>query len=263
MTGRYMGAAARRYTLAGLALAMVLGAGARAAEPELRLPCGPDAAAAAPAYADAGGAPAVGIWHDVDLGPDACLGLVEGHFALAVALAVRFRHRGGLGELAARIGAVSGTAGMRYWSVTDADWRPLISEAAAVTGAAGGTPRPGFTAEEVLGGQVLTFVQDDTRSSGLNPYSLTGRRLGPDAMAAVLVTLDTIRYLGLPLYGAGALVSLHVLRRLEGDEWGYYGFSAVRDGAGTGHERSWVNRAAAYQRLLTGEATDGAPPLAP
>ena len=263
MTVRHMGAAARRCMLAGLALAMSLGAGARAEEPDLRLPCGPDVAAAAPAYAAAGGAPAVGIWHDVDLGPDACLGLVEGHFALAVVLAVRVHHRGSLGELAARIGAVSGTAGMRYWSVTDAGWRPLVSDAAAVTGNEGGTPRPDFTAAEVLSGQALSFVQDDTRSSGLNLYSLTARPLGEEGMAAVLVNLGTIRYLALPLYDAGALVSLHVLRRLEGDEWGYYGFSAVRAGAGTGHERSWINRAAAYQRLLTGEPTDGAPPLAP
>ncbi len=152
--------------------------------------------------------------------------------------------------------------GIRYWSVTDDDWRELVSEAYAVSDPENRVRRGDFTVGEVLSGETLYFVQDDTRSSGLNLYSLRARRIGSNGLAIEIVNMAPISYLLVPLFDPGALISLQIVRHLRGEEWGYYGLSAVRTGAGSGQERSWINRAAAYQRLLVGEPTDAAPPLA-
>ena len=182
---------------------------------------------------------------------------------LVVTLSGRFLSAGSIEVIAARVGRISAMKGMNYWSITDSEWRELVSDAYAVSGPANPQRRDDFTAAEVLSGKVLYFMQDDTRSTGLNLYSLTARRIGSDGLAIDVKNLARIKYLLATLFDPGALVSLQIIRHLQDDEWGYYGLSAVAAGSNFGNESSWINRAAAYQRLLTGEPTDGAPPLAP
>jgi len=181
---------------------------------------------------------------------------------LVVTLAARFRHSGGLEDLAARAGAISATRSIRYWSVTDDRWRPLISNAFAVSDAETRVPRFDFTSDEVLSGAPLHFLQDDNRSKGLNLYGLTGRRLGRARFAAEFVNLAAIRAFLAKIYEARALTSVHVFEHLDGDIWGYYGIFAARDGVAMGTIASFKNRAAAYQRFITGVPTDSEPPLA-
>lgn len=225
-------------------------------------PCSPGDPISEPAFAAVGAPPAVAIWRRVALGADDCFGGFDEPMDLVIALSGRFRNAGGVEKIAKRAGAISAMIGMRYWSVTDGDWRELVSAAYAVADLDNRVQRGDFTAAEVLSGRTLYFVQDDTRSSGPNLYSLTARRIGTDGLAVEFVNIESIDYFLVPLYDPDALISLQVVRHLWGDEWGYYGVSAMRTGAGSGHERSWMNRAAAYQRLLLGEPTDGAPPLA-
>jgi hypothetical protein len=225
-------------------------------------PCPPGDPVAEPAFAAIGAPPAVAVWRSVALGAGDCFDGLDAPMDLLVALSVRFRISGGVEEIATRVGAISNMIGMQYWSVTDGGWRELVSAAYAVSDPENRVRRGDFTAAEVLSGRTLYFVQDDSRSSGLNLYSLTVRRIGADGLAVAFVNMASIRYFLVPLFDPGALISLQVVRHLQGDEWGYYGLSAVRNGGGSNHERSWINRAAAYQRLLMGEPTDGAPPLA-
>lgn len=182
---------------------------------------------------------------------------------LVVALAARFTHSGSLEDLAARVGAISSTEGLPYWSTTDQIWRPLISAAFAVEDAAGDRARPDFTAQEILSGKRLYFAQDDTRSSSLNVYSLTALAARPDWMVIEIENMTRIRFGFLTLFEPRALASIHIIDRLDGDLWGYYGLSAVRDGTMAGNEKSLINRAAAFYRFLTGTPPDQEPPLAP
>jgi len=182
---------------------------------------------------------------------------------LVVALAARFRGPESIEDIAARVGAVSATSGLLYWSTTDGNWRVLISEAEALRGRSTGAVRADFAAREVLGDRTLYFRQKDTRSTGWNLYSLRGRRLGPERLAVEVVNLSAIRFLLITLAEARSLVSLHFVERLGPGLWGYYGLSAVRDGAGEGFDKSLVNRAAAFYRFLTGRPGDAGPPLAP
>lgn len=226
-------------------------------------PCGSSGTHVFPQYGALNGAPTVGVWRDTVLRFGAgCPDGLDGKARLVVALATRFTHNGTLEDLAARLGAVSMAEGIRYWSVSAQTWRVLIKSSFAVDGPATRKPRPDFSASEVMSGRALFLVQDDTRSTGLNLYRLSGRAVGPDGLAVTIVNLTDIRFLLAPLFRKNALISVHFVRRLHADVWGYYGLTIVRDGPVRGHERSLVNRAAAYQRLVTGQASDGAPPLA-
>lgn len=247
----------------GLLVGTMLMVGVRAqAEPVL--PCGNPNSAVVPPYAEPGNPPTVGVWRDVELANDTpCLHALEGPAKLAVVLAGRFRDGRSIEDIASRIGAISSTKGLRYWSVTDGGWRTLISDAFALTSRDPETRRSDFSPAEILSGRTLYFAQRDTRSTSLNIYSLTGRLLGPRRLAVEIINLTDIRFLFFSLFKSNSLRSRHIFEKLEAGLWGYYGMSTVRDGSVEGHERSLVNRTAAAYRFFRVVPADRDPPLAP
>ena len=252
-----------RYVTAFL-LVLALGLACAHARAQPVPPCSSVGSDQNPAYGPLGDPPEVAIWRDIQINGDAeCMGPVSGPMKLVVALAGRFRHSGTLEDIAARIGAISTTEGLVYWSTTKDGWRELISEASALAEPAAGTERPDFTAEDILGGRTLYFAQKDTRSTGVNVYSLTGRPAGPARLSVATTNLTPIRFMVVTFFEPRALLSVHFVERLEPDVWGYYGLAAVRGGRAEGYEKSLVNRAAAFYRHLIGEPPDKMPPLAP
>ncbi|MGE5768657.1 MAG: DUF6675 family protein [Bacteroidota bacterium] len=264
---------------AALVLWAALPAGARAEMAPPRVPCAAGIAPL-PAYAAVGAAPAVAVWHDIDLageaggeagGGTACLGRLTGRFDTAVAIAARFRHGGTLDDLAARAGAVSRTAGLHYWSASEQKWRTLVTAAAALDGTDqgpdpawedGGGRRQDFTAAELRAGVQLWSVQNDTRSLGDNLYSLRATLSAPDRLAVEVVNESAIGFFVMTLFEPRELLALHVIEHLGGDLWGYYGLAAVRGAPPQGFEASLVNRLAAYYRFLRGVPGDAEAPLA-
>jgi len=227
-------------------------------------PCPPGNTAIVPAYGELTGPPAVRTWHDIDLeGDEACWGTMRGRMALVVALAVRFDGAKSLEDIATRIGAISATEGLPYWSITDRQWRALISESFAIDDPITRRRRPDFTAQEIMSGRMLYFAQNDTRSTGLNIYSLSARLAGTGRLAVEIVNLTPIRFALVTLFDPQALRSVHFIDRLETNVWGYYGISAVQAGAVDGQEKSFVNRAGAFYRFLAGVSPEKEPPLAP
>jgi hypothetical protein len=95
-------------------------------------PCSPGDPISEPAFAAVGAPPAVAISRRVALGADDCFGGFDEPMDLVIALSGRFRNAGGVEKIAERAGAISAMIGMRYWSVTDGDWRELVSAAYAV-----------------------------------------------------------------------------------------------------------------------------------
>jgi hypothetical protein len=79
-----------------------------------------------------------------------------------VALAGRFSYRGGADGLLARFGAISASAGIQYWSVTEGGWRTLITHATALDGPDVTHPRADFTLAEMRSGHNLYFAQPTT-----------------------------------------------------------------------------------------------------
>lgn len=262
-----------------LALCAALSAGVRAETGPPRVPCAADIAPL-PAYAALGTAPAIAVWHDIELtgapgreagGAGACLGRLAGRFDTVAAIAARFRHAGTLDDLAARAGAISQMAGLVYWSASEQRWRSLVTRAAALKGTpdgperdweSGGGRRPDFAAAELRSGGRLWFVQNDTRSVGENLYSLQAVVNAPDRLALMVVNESAIGFFVTTLFEPRALAALHVIEHLGGDLWGYYGLAAVRRAPAENFEASLVNRMAAAYRFLRGLPGDAEPPLA-
>lgn len=236
-------------------------------EPLPRWPCGPGEIPY-PAYAEAGVPPNVATWSEIELtGDPVCLGRLKGHMTVVAALSARFRFAGTLDDLAARAGAISRTAGLKYWSTNEQKWRLLISEAAAVPGPDSNWQsdrlrRSNFSAAEVRSGETLWFRQNDTRSIGPNLYRMRALLSQPDRLILETVNESPLTFAFVELFGEHELLSLHAVEHLGGDLWGYYGLAAVRDEPVDDYAKSLVNRTAAFFRFLQGQPGDAGPPLA-
>jgi len=197
--------------------------------------------------------------------PPACTGWTAPGAKVLVGLAASFRDEGGVDELAARLGAVSRLREIRYWSVTDKAWRPLVTDAAAVYGPDDRRRRGDFTAAEMAQGNDLYFVQHDSRSMGEVLYRMrvlekSGRRL-----VVKVENASPIRFLALTLFGANALQTITFVEHRGPGVWGYYNLSRSAKTASWfagGHQESYVNRAVALYRHFAGIPTDENPPAA-
>jgi hypothetical protein len=186
---------------------------------------------------------------------------------LVAVLSARFRFAGTLDDLATRAGAISRTAGLKYWSTNEQKWRILISEAAAVPGPDSNWQsdrlrRANFTAAEVRSGETLWFRQNDTRSIGANLYRMRALLSQPDRLVLETVNESPITFAFVELFGEHELLSLHAIEHLGGDLWGYYGLAAVREEPVDDYAKSLVNRTAALFNFLQGLPGDAGPPLA-
>lgn len=234
-----------------------------AADDAPRLPCG---TAPYPAYADPGAQPNVQVWSNPRVGAPVasdCTGSIAQNFKLFVSLAGSFRNDDSVDKLMERFGAVSATQGNRYWSVTDKEWRVLITHAVALEGADSTRRRRDFTAAEMKDGKDLFFVQSDSRSTNEVVYRMRVQEYGPDRLVIEMENVSPVRFYFFTLFEPAELRSVHFLDRRVGNVWGYYALSATARSQAKGSEVSFVNRAAAFYRYVIGRPTDQDPPLAP
>jgi hypothetical protein len=221
-----------------------------------------------PPYAELGEPPMVKVWSGGASGenwiPPTCTGWTSHGFRVLTALAATFRDdRNGILE---RLGAVSALTGIRYWSVSDRAWEPLVTMATALTGPDPGAARADFIATEITAGKDLFYAQSDNRSSGKVVYRIRVLEAGPDRLCFSIENISLIKLWMVTLFGPGDLQSFHVLDRQLPTTWTYYGLFRTGLGANRltgGHERSYENRAVAYYRFLAGIPTNLEPPTAP
>ena len=208
--------------------------------------------AANPASSAVGADPNTAIWEDKMLSSrSGCRGISTARAKLIIALAAQFNMNGSGERLASRIGAISKTRGMQYWSVTDGEMRVLLDDSFALSSSNANARRADFTSTEVLSGTKIYFAQDDTRSTGINIYSLETVASGSDHITFDVVNETAIRYGPIILFAPGALRSRHFFRRVSGEVWSYYGLTVIEDGRTFGLTRSFVNRGLALYRHLS------------
>lgn len=218
-----------------------------------------------PNYAVIGQQPIHQVWRNTRKGwwtPPPCTGWGDAGSNLVIALAGTFRHTGNADELLNRFGAVSTLRGIRYWSVTDKDWRVLVMDAAALAGPEAKDRRPDFAPAEMKGGRDLYFAQHDTRSTGEVVYRMRVREAGADRLVLEMENLSPIRLLFVTLFSPGDMKFLYFLERRAGGQWGSYALLAANGSYADNNEASFINRAAAFYRHFIGVPADGAPPLA-
>jgi hypothetical protein len=228
-------------------------------------PCGTDPF---PPFPDLDSAPKVKVWDRAELGrdwiPPACTGWSEPGFSTLVATAARFRYSPGAEDLLLHIGAVSGLAGMRYWSTTRKSWHTLIPNAYAVSGPTGDQRRKDFSPDEMAEGATLYFHQEDN-VSGKAIYQMRILKASADRLVFSTENITTMRYLLIPLFQPGQIQAIYFLDRESPDVWRYYSLARTGKNANSltaGHQASSINRAVAFYRYLVGIPLDKEPPAA-
>ncbi len=224
---------------------------------------GPDPCGSPPAIAL--GQPArVQAWTPAQLGagwaPPACSGWTEPGFRSLVTVTGAFHRPGGVPAVLARLGAVSGTVGIRYWSVTKGAWEPLITAAHAAD--ASGQARADFPPSELTPGAALPYSQTDT-GAGTVAYRMRVMEAGPSRIVLTTENTTTIRAMLVPLFSPGELQILTVITRQSEDGWTYSSLTRTSPRASRltdGHEASAMNRAVAMFRHMAGTPTDQEPP---
>jgi hypothetical protein len=252
--------------LAGLVLC-VPGAQAQAADDAPRAPCG---GAPLPAYAEPGTAPNVRAWGSSSklarewVAPG-CIGWATPGFDVLVAVSGGFKYDGDTDALLARIGAVSSMTGIRYWSTTDKAWRPLVTDAFALSGPDPALRRPDFAATQFTKGQSLYFAQSDNRSTGKTVYRQRVLAAEREHLCIESENTTAVKMMMLTLFGPGDVQSVVFLDRRGPGVWNFYSLSRTRAGSSMlpgSHEASYINRAVAYYRHVAGLPTDQEPPAA-
>ncbi len=216
-----------------------------------------------PPFADVGAPPNVATWKKLsELAPTCHIG-IENPAKLTMAFASLFKHAGTIEDLAQRLGAISTTQKLRYWSVTGNEWRKLISDAYALESVDSKTARTDFTAMEILSGQTQFFAQNDTSTWGLNLYSLKVINASPDHLILESRNRSRLRLGPITIFKPGDALTVLFIQRLEGATWQYFSLSVIKDSGLPVREKSAINRQAAFYRLLIGQASDSGLPLAP
>jgi hypothetical protein len=233
-----------------------------AAEDPPRTPCG---TAPNPPYAQPGAQPNVKVWNGGSRGVRVsarCNDSTE-DFKVVIGLAGTLRFEGTADQLLARIGAASEMQGIRYWSVTDKQWRVLVTHSAAVQSATSAERRSDFSAAEMKQGRDLFFAQRDSRSTGEVVNRMRMLEATPDRLVIESENVSPIKTFVFTWFRPSELRTVHFLTRHSAGVWNYYALTAVDTKQSDSHMPSLINRAAALYRYVAGQPTDQEPPLAP
>jgi hypothetical protein len=221
-----------------------------------------------PPYPDLEHSPSFKIWDRDSLGrewkPPSCIGWSASGFATLVTTIARFHHSQGVEGLLDRIAAISRLTGIRYWSTSRQQWKPLIVSASALEAPSGSQRRQDFSTAELVTGAMLHFQQSDSLT-GKATYRLRIVSVSQDRLIYETENLTTLRYLMVPIFPPHELQAIYFLERESSDIWRYYSVARTgrnANGLVNGHDASTVNRAAGFFRYLAGIPTDQEPPAA-
>lgn len=190
--------------------------------------------------------------------PD-CSGLRRRDVELLVRVVGSYKAPGELDRQLARQGAVSGQAGMTYWSFTDKRRQVLIRESFAVDSLANPQRRADFSLAELRSGAECVFLQTDNRAGKPVPYGLTLLQATPQAFTVRIENLVDIRMMGLLLVAAREMQWVATLDRQGPGLWGWrslLGLQRLRLGRDEQHRLSNLARCVAYFDQMAGRFTE-------
>jgi hypothetical protein len=235
-------------------------------ETSARPPC--EGSTPQPGYAPVGAPPNVQIWKDQRTAGfparASCVGWSTPNFRMLIAVAGTFQNPDGALGLLSRFGAVSTLLSVRYWSITDQSWRPLVLSASALTGMEASRTRADFTSAELEGGKDVYLAQADSRGAGEVIYRMRVRESKPNGFVIETENVTPVRWLSLTLLKPGGLRSVYFIEQHSPGIWSYYSLTRIAESNWliTGHERSYINRVVALYRHIANIPTDLEPPPA-
>lgn len=258
----------RRDRLRGFIAALLLGAVfAAPAGAQPRLPCD---ANALPDYAPLDAPLAFQVWRPQDLAapwkPPPCARWAERDFSALIALAGRIGGVSSAEVLLRRLGAVSKTGGVVYWSHSRQRWRPLFEETYALEGPEPGLRRDDFELGELAVSRAYHLWQKENAAVSGSVLRVRFHEITPDRLVLEQVNVTETRFLLVPLLDAGDYEALIFLTRERDDIWTYYHIIRYGDGGdafSASHRASLLNRADALFRYIADLPAETAIPLAP
>jgi len=267
-TGKLSPAALWIGVLAGLVVILLAGSAPVVALSEKpRPPCGVEPF---PAYPALGAPPEITLWTAGGAGgdwtPPSCTAWHRNSATLVVGLAARFHNAPGVDTMLARIGAISSLPGVRYWSVTDKQWNAMFTRASALEGPSPGSLRGDFSAAELRSGRELYFLAADNRSrdDSVSRLRISGAENG--RLVIETANLTALHWLFVPFAAPGDVQTWYFLEHETGDSWRFYSLTRVLYASpffvAVVPNASYVNRAMAMYRYMTGIPTDRDPPAA-
>lgn len=219
-------------------------------------------------YPSTGAKPNAAVWQSTEKEwtPPLVLDWSKENYTVLVMLAGTFQLSGGQDVLLERIGRISSLQAVKYWTVTEQRWTQLFVESYALQSANEPGRRENFSLQEVKSGKPLFFYQRENRGISAGVYRMRVSSQ-PGRIVVTTENVNPLKAYLVSLIGAGEFQNSYILEQLSDTEWRYY--STLRAGRGAysliigGHDSSFINRAAALFRHVSGTATDGEPPLAP
>lgn len=180
-------------------------------------------------------------------------------------LAARFQFNGTTDQLLAHIGNISTLPGIEYWSVTRQRWRPLITRAFALNSADKTIKRDDFKLSEMKSGDSLYLFQKEETPAGEVIYKLDATVSDNSILISTSNTQPISRF-GITLFDVGEYQTAYQIERDSEDSWRFYLVTRVGKAPHplvSGHQASYINRANALYRHISGIRTNSEPPLAP
>ena len=246
------------------AMALILCAASAAAADEPYPPCheAPD-----PAYAVTGAPPNLLVLTEEGFVWDAprCTGWGKGQYALLVAAAATFGHKGGVDGLIGKFAAISGFKTVRYWSTSHQAWRPLFRSAHALSTARQGARRGDFDLADLVPGPVKHFWLEENGPVGAAIFRLRVLERSRDRLIIDIRNQRAVNPPVHPKIAAGGYRYLFMFDRAAPGVWRYYGITGLRGkgaAAVTWFRNSYVNRAIAMYRYVAGIPMEREPPAA-
>jgi hypothetical protein len=211
-----------------------------------------------PAFAPVGRAPNYLLWTESDWTPPPCTGWISKE-SVVVAVAGEFHFDGTTDDLLKRFGGISTLTSVRYWSVTENDWRTLITSAAALQSPDPADQRADFTATEMGSGKDLFFTETDNRLGEPVIYRMRVTAT-VEGLVITIENVNAVRRFMLPLVSPGDLQSIHYLQRIAPETWTYYALARTAKPSlsafGVVRNESYVNRAFALYSHFTNTVVD-------
>lgn len=216
-----------------------------------------------PSFPAPGEPPSVSTWRKLSSIDSSCYVAVQAPAKLVVAIAASFEFNGSIDELAERLGAVSQTEKLVYWSVTNDRWQALVDKAYAIRGADTDTRRSDFSGPEVLSGARLYFAQNDWQSWGMNVFEFESVSSSADHIVLRSQNTSRIRFGPITMFQPNDALSVLFVNEIEPSLWTYYSLSVIKNTPLPLNQKSIINRQAALYRNFVGLRLDKEPPLAP
>ncbi len=226
-----------------------------------------------PAYPQAAEPPNVALWQSKDLPagwrPPECLRRAtydKESTTLVVALAGHMDENGGIDALLTRMGAISNLKSVRYWSVTEKQWNILFPQASALQNADAKSARADFAAADLQPGRELYFVTADNRSGAEMIERLRIRARDDNHIAMDTENVSPMKALFVTIAGPGDIQTYYDLRRGADGAWLFYSLTRIANVPSiltyAIRGDSYINRAVAMFRYLSGVPTDRDPAIA-